>query len=229
MPLNQTLAQLRANVRRLTDTGGTNALQRHPDADLNDYINRGIGSLYRRMSEAVPDQRYLSTNAITTSQGVSTYALPADFDHLISVDLVADGTKRWLVAYEMHERPALTDPSVSHTGIPYTYRLRGSNIELLPTPQHAYTCTIWYTPNVSTLAVDAATFDTISRLDDYVIAYAGRFVAIRDKSQDLMAYCSQIVAEMEAEILALARSRDKNSPSRIVDERLADRWGRRYG
>jgi hypothetical protein len=224
--LTQTLANMRTNVRRFSDAGGTTALVRHPDADLNDYINRGLGSLYRKLTEAVPDQRFLSTTTINLVASTTTYALPADFDSLISVDLTANGVKVWLVAYEMHERPALTDPATSYQGVPFCYRLRGANIEYLPTPSSSYTSSLWYVPNVTTLAVDAATFDTISRLDDYVIAYASRFVAVRDKNWDLASMCKSMCAELEDEIVATGRMRDRNSPSRVVDERQANRWGR---
>lgn len=227
MALTQTLSQIRANVQKFANVQGASALVRHPTADLNDYINRGIGALYRILTGVVPDQRYLASSPVTTSSGTSTYALPADFDHLVSVDLTANGTKVWLEAYEMNERPALTDPATSYTGIPYTYRLRGSNIELLPTATAAYTGTLWYVPTAPQLASDGATFDTISRLDDFIIYYAARLVAIRDKNWDLVGQCKSLLDEIRSEVETVARSRDKNSPSRPVDETLANRWGRR--
>lgn len=230
MALNQTLVQMRTNVRNLTDTGGTNALQRHPNSSVNDYINRAIGSLYRKLTEALPAQRYLSSATITTANGTATYTLAsiaADFDHLISLDLTINGVKTWLTAFEMHERPTLADTSTGTTGIPLSYMLRGGTLEILPTPDGVYTGTLWYVPNMTSLANDADTYDTINRLDDYIIAYAGRLVAMRDKNSETVSYCNNIIAEMDAEIRALARNRDKNSPPRPVDERFANRWGRR--
>ena len=79
------------------------------------------------------------------------------------------------------------------------------------------------------LATDAQTFDTTSRLDDYLVAYASRLVAIKDKNFDLVAVCKDMLAELDGEISALARNRDRNSPPRIVDVRQADPWGRRMG
>lgn len=227
MALTQNRGQIRGNVQKLANVAGTTALQRHPTADLDDYINRGIGSLYRILTAALPDQRYLASQSIATIAGTSLYTLAADFDSLISIDLTANGTKVWLEAYAMNERPILTDPASTYSGIPYTYRLRGANIELLPAPSAVYTSTLWYVPTSVQLASDGATFDTISRLDDYVIAYAARFVAIRDKNWDLARECKGIVDELRSEVETLARARDKNSPSRPVDETLANRWGRR--
>lgn len=227
MALTVTQAQLLESVRQFTDTGGTTELLRHPDATVKDYINRALGSLHRKLTETLPDQRFLSSTTVTTADGTTTYSLPADFDHLISIDMTADGAKAWLVDYAMQERPALTDPTASFTGIPFTYRLRGSNIEFLPTPGGEYVSTLWYVPRATQLASVGATFDTISRLDDYVIAYASRYVAIKDKNWDLVGACERICAELEGEILAAGRSRDKNSPPRPVDEMALNRWGRR--
>lgn len=232
MALTQTLEQIRTNVRNFADIAGTSALARHPDLTINDYINRALASLYRILTGALPDQRYLSSSTITTVAGTSLYNLPADFNHLISLDLTANGTKVWLEAYEMHERALLTDPASTYTGIPYTYRLRGSSaggtqIELLPTATAVYTGTLWYVPDPSQMSTDASTFDTISRLDEYLIAYAARIVFVRDKKPDMVAVCKDMIEELRRDVQTIARSRDKNSPSRPVDETLANRWGRR--
>ena len=226
MALTQTLAQLRTNVRRMADAGGTTALQRHPDADLNDYVNRGIAALRRELDVAIPDQRFLASSTVTTAAGTTTYSLPADFNHLVSIDILADGTKTWLLPYEMHERASLTTPDTNASGVPLSYRLRGSNVELLPAPQGVYTVTLWYVSDPSTLSLDASTFDTITRLDDYVIAYAAKLVAMKDKNWDLAGACDGLMDRMREDVQFIARSRDRNSPSRIVDESLANRWGR---
>ena len=225
--LFQTLAQMRGNLQSLCDLKGTTALVRHPVASLNDYINRGIGDLYRKLTEQIPDQRYLANTTITTATGVTTYALPPDFDHCISVDLFADGVKRWLESYMPNERPTLSDPNFSPQGYPLYYRLEGNNITYLPVPAGIYTSTLWYCPTTPTLAADSDAFDTLSRLDDYILGYAGRFVAVRDKRDDLFNLCEQMRSDVIDDIRIAARSRDKNSPQRIVEEHKYDAYGRR--
>lgn len=227
MALNTTRPLLRANIRRFTDTGGTTALARHPDADLDAYIDLALGSLHRLLTSALPDLRILSSSLVTMTNGTSSYPLPGDFDHLISVDLTANGVKSWLLAYEMHERPTLTSSATPSEGIPFTYRLRGSNIEYLPTPTAAYTSTLWYVPAATQLASDVTLYDTISRLDEYLIAHAARRIATKDKNWELASQAKAQVAELTADVLVAARSRDKNSPSRITDDSIANRWGRR--
>jgi hypothetical protein len=227
MPLTQQRSDIRTNVRRYANVQGTTALLRHPDADLNDYINRALGSLHRKLTASLPDQRYLASTTLTLTAGVSTYGLGVGFDSLLSLELTALGHKSWLSdKFEFSERPALTDSGAPTQGVPYAYRVEGSNIELLPIPQAAYTVLVWYLPTATQLSSDAATFDTISRLDDYLIAYAARLIAIKDKNLDLAAVCKATLDELDGEIAALARNVDRNAPPRIVDAYRTDRWGR---
>lgn len=226
MALNQTQQEMRNNVRKFANVQGTTALLRHPDADLNDYINRALGSLHRKLTTAMSDQRFLASTTVTTSSGTTTYSLPALFEHLISAELTVDGRRHWLQGYEMHERAPLISPDQPTNGIPFTYRLRGSNIEILPTPADAYDVLLWYVPAPTQLTGNSQTYDTISRLDDYVVAYASRPIAIKDKNWDLVAACKQIIDELTGEIEVLSRNRDRNSPPRIVDVYATDRWGR---
>lgn len=231
MSLNQTQAQILANVRQMTDTAGTTALLKHPSANVYDYINRALASLHRKLTEAGLGDRYLSSTTVTTVSGTATYSLPATFDHLISVDLEANGAKGWLTAYEMHERPMLTDPNAITSGVPVTYRLRGSNIEYLPTPMGVYTSTLWFVPTPTNWATDGSdatsTFDTINRLDEYVIAAASVPIAFKEKNWGLKKELDGVVSGIGEELAAIGRMRDRNSPPRPVDDTLTNRFGRR--
>jgi hypothetical protein len=238
LALNQTQTQLLASVRKFSNTQGTTALLRHPDADVKDYINRALGALHRRLTSSVPDQRFLSSSTINIAEDDQLYDLPATFDTLISAELfkvtvagvgsrVAAGPRYWLQAYEMHERPDLADTnSANATGMPLAYRLRGSTIEFLPIPDGDYDCLLWFVPNVSQLSSGSDTYDTISRLDEFIIAYATRPIAVKDKNWDLASACKGIIDELSSEIESIARNVDRNSPPRIVDVYSTDRWGR---
>jgi hypothetical protein len=226
MALTQTLAQMRAALRRLCDIEGTSMLTRHPDADCNDYINRGLGALRRKLTQYVPDLRILSSTTINLTSGTSSYALPADFEFLISVELDANGRRTWLEAYAMNERPMLSDPNNAGTGVPVAYRLRGANIDYQPAPgASGYTSTLWYVPDTSQLSSDSATLDTIQRLDDYAIFYAGTFVAKKDEKWSLHDRLKGDMAEIGADIAIMGRNRDVNSPPRVVDVHRRDRFG----
>lgn len=226
MALNRTREEMRDGVREDANIKGTSALARHPDATLNDYINRALGSLHRLLTAAMPDQRILASTTITTEDGVSSYALPAGFDFLISIETTINGGRRWLQAYEMAERGAYVDPSIPTNGEPLVYRLRGSNIEFLPVPNGEYDFLIWYVPAATQLAADATAYDTIDRLDEYVISYASSLVAKKDRNWDSYKACRDAMKELVPEIEALGRNRDRASPPRIVDTRPRDPWGR---
>lgn len=228
MALTQTLEQLVASTRKFANIQGSTALLRHPTDDVNDYVYRALGSLHRKLTEAQPDQRYLASETITTSAGTSLYTLPVDFEHLISVDFISNGVKVWMQSYENSERPVLSDPSETYNGIPTFYRLRANFIEYLPVPQGTYTSTLWYKPNAQQPTA-GQTFDTVSRLDDYIVAYAARIIATKDKQWDLVAECRNVCNELEEEISVIGRTRDANSPGRITDVTLSNRWGRRLG
>lgn len=227
MALTQNREQIRNNVRKLANVQGTTALLRHPDADLNDYANRGYSRLRYLLNGASPDQRWMTSTTIATVDGTTVYSLPSDFGVLVLVDITANGATTWLTNYELHERPTLASNDQPTSGVPFCYRLRGGNIELLPEPGGAYTVKLWYIPHTTELSSDASVLDTLNRLDDFVIAYAGRLVAIKDKNWDLKSACQELMTELEEEIQVIGRTRDVNGASRIVDVYQADRWGRR--
>lgn len=223
MPLTRTRAQLRTDVRRKADVQGTSALVRFPDAELDDYIDEGYAAFYRKLVGASPESRLVTSATISTVNGTAVYALSGftaavtDLLMLSSVDIDLNGRKVWLTPYEPHERPELSDTNVTATGTPLHYRMRGENIEILPAPGGVYTLTIWYIPHQGSLASDATTVDTIQRLDGYIVYWAVREVALKDKHWDLHDRMGARLSEIEGDIEFLARSRDVNSPPRIVD------------
>lgn len=231
MALTQTQAQIAENVRQFADVKGTTALLRHPNANVYDYINRAFGSIHRKLTEAGLGDRFISTTTVSITSGTSTYALPATFDHLLSVNIEVNGSTVWLKAFEENERAALTDSNTTFTGIPFAYRLRASNIEFLPVPTGDYEASLYFTPTPTSLATDgtdaSTIWDTINRLDDYVIAYAAQFIFVKDKRLDMLQVAKQLLDEIGMEISAIGRSRDRNSPPRIRDEMMTNRYGRR--
>lgn len=227
MALDQTLTQLNVSTRKLGNWQGVTALLRHPDPDVNDAILQAIGSLHRKLTSAQPDQRYLSFTDISTVSGQTLYPIPSDFQSIISVDLSANGIKVWLKSFNLNERPMLTDPNIAYTGIPNYYRLEGNNIEYLPTANAVYVSRLWYVPSAQQ-PVGGQAFDTIARLDVYIVAYATRIIATKDKQWDLVNECRNVCSELEEEIDVVGRNRDLNEPGRIVDSIGVNRFGRRF-
>ncbi len=224
MPLTRTLAQLRDSVQRTADIRAFT--DRHSDASVNDLINRGCGALQRLFHSVNPEFRPIASTTITADGENTVFALPATFRHLISVEYSADGAKTWLNPYEMYERAAL-DPEDASEGRAYAYRLLGTNIELLPLPTEDHTALVWYGTTATQLSADGDTIDVSDRLDDYIIWWAAREIAMDRADWDRHDRLSQKIASLEDEIRIIARTRDVSMPSRVVDVRTyTDRYGR---
>ncbi len=224
MPTSRTLEQLRDSVQRVADVRAFTA--RHSEESVNDLVNRGLGALNRLCASVNPEFRPIASYAIETDGTNTVYGLPPSFRHLISVEYVADGVKTWLQPYEMFERAEL-DPAEPEAGQAYAYRLLGTNIELLPLPEDGHTATLWYGTTATQLSDDESSVDVSDRLDDYVIWWAAREIAMDRADWERHDRLSAKIASLEEEIRIIARSRDVSAPSRVVDVRTyTDRYGR---
>jgi hypothetical protein len=228
MPLTRTLAQIRDSVQR---TAGISAFvgsgKRHSEASVNDLINRGFGALQRATAIIDPEFRPIESTTITTDGDASEYPLPSDCRSVLAVYYTADSTSDWLTRYELNERAALTDEeATSAASRAWHYRVLGGNIELLPLPDEDHTATVWYATTAIQLTADGQTADVYDRLDDYVIWWAAREIAMDREDWERHDRLGGKLAELDQQIQILARSRDLSGPSRIIDLRQADRYGR---
>lgn len=226
MALTRTLAQLRDSVQRTADVVAFTA--RHTEASVNDLINRGLGALQRVTAIVDPEFRPIASTTITTDGAATEYGLPSNCRSVISVMYTVDDKSVWLDPFEMHERPALVDQNLTVNATRATnYRVMGSNIELLPLADEDHEVLVWYATTANQLTADAQTVDVYDRLDDYVIWWAAREIAMDRADWERHDRLTAKIAAMEADIQILARSRDLSGPARIVDVRVADSYGRR--
>lgn len=227
MSLTRSQEQLRESVRRTADVLAF--VDRHPDASINDLINRGLGALHRLTAVVAPEFRPLGSTTITTDGLATAFALPANFRSLLSVEYSGDGgVKSWLTPFNLNERARLTTPdtdSVANRAL--FYRLLGTNIELLPRPPTGHSALIWYATTAPQLAGNADVVVVMDRLDDYVIWWAAREIAMDRADWERHDRLTSKLAMMEAEIQVLARHRDMSVPARPVNQRQTDRYGRR--
>ncbi len=223
MPLTTTLTLMRDAVMRTADVVAFT--DKHPAARVNDLINQGLGALLRICRTTNPEFQPIATDTITTDGVATQYGLPTNFRSLISVEYTdGSGHKTWLTPFEMHERAALTDPETTSIALrARCYRVIGTNIELLPRPEADHTALLWYATSVTQLASDPSTFDTMDRLDTYVIWWAAREIAMEREAWERHDRLGAKMAEMEAEIRILARSIDLSHPGRVVDRYQARR------
>lgn len=211
------LGTLRTRVRRRTDT--ENETTRFPDAELNDAINEGIAKLHSRIVRARGPNYHESTYTLTTASGTEMYALPASFLSLLKVHTVIDDVERVLTPYEFVDTDGWSD-TVSWSSLSDVfYRLRGDNISFRPVPDAAYSVVLTFTPTSVILGSDSDTVDGIDGLEEFVVAWAGKRVATKQRDWQL---CNLFDAEMErgfADVDAMAASRDAAMPPVMLDVR----------
>lgn len=229
MALTRTLEQLREAVQRTADV--REFTEKHPTSYINDLVNRGLGALSRICRTTNPEFQPIASTTITTDGDTATYALPSNFRSLISVVYTDDNAvKTWLQPFEMFERATLTESeTVSNSTRALAYRVIGTNIELQPLPPEDHSALVWYATTVTQLTGDAQTFDTMERLDDYVIWYAAREIANERENWARYDRLTASMAALEGDIRILARSIDLSAAGRITDLQFANRFRDRFG
>jgi hypothetical protein len=227
LALTTTLADMRDAVRRTADVVAFT--EKHPDTRVNDLINQGLGALSRICRTTNPEFQPIASYEIPTDGANTMFALPSDFRSLLMVQYETDDERRfWLTPYELHERAHLTSSDVVENSLmARSYRVMGGNIELLPMPPDDHEATVWYATTMTQLAGDAETFDTMDRLDSYVIWWAAREIAMEREAWERHDRLTAKMGELEADIRILARSLDTSHPRRVVKQVYAARTGRR--
>lgn len=227
MSLTTRLDEMRDAVRYTADIVAFT--DKHPNARINVLINQGLGALSRLCRTTNPLFQPISSVTLTMDGDNTMYALPATFRSLLTVEYTGDEHKTWLTPHEPSERPMLTDAdSVANARRGTSYRLVGTNLEILPLPPEDHTVLVWFASTVTQLATDSSLFDTMERLDTYVIWWAAREIAMEREAWERHDRLSQKLVELEGDIRILARSLDLSHPARIVDLDRTDKSGRRY-
>lgn len=215
MSLTTTLADMVDAVQRTADV--VQFTEKHPTTRIKTLINQGLGALSRLCRTTNPEFQPIGSTTFVTDGIATSYALPANFRSLISVEYEVDDARTWLVPHEMFERAALTDvDTTANFDRAQSYRLLGSNIELLPRPESGHNVTLWYATTVTQLASDGATFDTMERLDIWVIWWAAREIAMERADWPRHQALTANLNEMTDEIRILARSIDLSHPAKVV-------------
>lgn len=144
-----TLAELRTAVRQRADMVNSQFVS---DAELSQYVNESLFSLYDLLVTTYGEDYYVS-EADATTDGTQLVALPADFYKLLGVDLVVDGANRvTLRQFTRMERNRASFTGAN--GFPWyniRYRLRAGKLWLTPTPSSGQSLKILYVPRLTPL------------------------------------------------------------------------------
>ena len=216
MALTTTLEIMRDAVQRTADVVAFT--DKHPVTRINALINQGLGALSRICRTTNPEFQPVASTTVTADGVATAYALPNNFRSLISVEYTdSQSRKDWLQPYNINERAALTTLATVGASLrAHAYRVIGTNIELLPRPPSGDSALLWYATTVTQLSQDAQMFDTMERLDSYVIWWAAREIAMEREAWERHDRLSGKLAELEADIRILARSIDLSTPARVT-------------
>ncbi len=227
MASSVTLLQLRTDARLYADQrpGGANTFI--SDAELTRLVNIKARELYDLLVAARGSAYYANEAVVSIVGGTSRYDLPADFYQLDSVTvewsdqdfelMFPVGSTRLRIAYE----------STWHKWSRYdakAYRLRASQVEILPVPTSDVTCRLQYVPVYVDMVADGDTFDGINGWEKMLtLGVAIELLAIDKRRNGTLA---QMYAEQLARIDEMKTERDAEAPKEIIDvSRLRGRRG----
>lgn len=224
-----TLTTLLTRVRQRADL--ESQTRRTTDAEITDHINEGIAELYDVVRGAFGQDYFRAASTFATTNGADTYALPADFLSLLSVDVaLSNSISLTARPYMENERNAFKAfPTGWLYGQPIWYRLYAANIKFIPTPNGAYSVTLNYCPTPPKLSAPSDTFDGINGWEEYAVLDAAIKCCIKDEDVDMIGILDSRKERMKQRILDYAPERDAGQPERVHDVYRANGWGYGWG
>lgn len=199
-----TLLQLRDRVRDRADI--ENSTDRHPDAELDGYINNAARKLYALAHQG--GILRVQKNFVPTITGAASYALPTDFLGITGVWLQKDDYSIWLEWHDAYERP-FEGPSVSGIGdfaSSYSVAVFSDvwSIELFPKPTSGDFLVV-YVPTYVDLVADGDNlyvFINILSWDELIVLDAAIQVKLKDKDDflDLAGERDRIIAQVQSQV-----------------------------
>lgn len=226
MARNVTLTQIRDDARLYADIRTSDQANDHiTDALLDRLINLQLAELHEILSQSGGPVFALSNTESTIAivNGTASYALPAAFMMLLSVELTYSADDREEL------RSLSSDAELSQIregtwgrGDRKGFRLSGPNIIFFPTPNESVTCTIRYVPAFVDLTSGAPTYDGVNGWEKFVSLGVAREVLTiqtRDSSR-----VDRLYMEQKDRIETMASERQAMDPVhiRIIDGH--DRW-----
>ena len=227
MASSVTLSQLRTDARLYADQrpGGANTFIN--DSELTRLINIKARELYDLLVDARGSAYYATEATLAIVGGTSRYDLPSDFYQLDSVTLEWSDQDHELMFPVGSTRLRIAYESTWHKWSRYdakAYRLRASQIEVLPVPSSDVTCRLQYVPVYVDMVADDDTFDGVNGWEKMLtLGVAIEMLAIDKRTNGTLA---NAYGEQLARINDMKTERDAEAPKQIVDvQRLHGRRG----
>ena len=210
------LDQLRTDARLYADQRPSGASVFINDTELNRLINLELGNVYDLLLAARGHEYYADEDTVSVVSGTSRYNLPATFYELLSATLEWSSTDHEPVAdYTVPDRAQFTNLGTWARWAPKGFRLRGAQIELLPTPTSSVTMRLQFVPAFTDLSLDGDTFDGVNGWEKLVAMTVGKEMrVIEGKPHN---YLDNLIREQRERIETMAADRAAAHPRVVRD------------
>lgn len=229
MPLTQSQDQIRAAIRFASES--VKLTDRTTDADIDTLMNLALGRFHQKAIITNPEFVPIASQLWTFDGDSTVQNLPVLYRATISMEYTHVGAqkKRFLLPFELFERPMLSDvDAITNSHGASAYRRFGSQMEFLPRPKKGDTALMWYATTAPQLSQDAQNIDTFDRMiDQFVIWHAAREICGNLGMWERHSSLNEKLMELQSDIGVLVRTRDISGPRRVTDLQHADRFGRR--
>lgn len=219
------LVTLRTRVRWRTDT--MNEVARFPDTEVNDCINEGIATFHMELLRVRGQGFNEATASFSTAFGVELYPMPAQLLQLLKVWTYINGFEKVLRVYEEIETEGLSDPVSWETILDPSYRIVGDNISLRPKPTTVNTIWVKYVPSAVKLVADSNTVDGVDGLEEFIVAWAGQRIAIKNRDEWLSGQFDKEMSLALDRLRTTQSARNAAEPPRMQDVRGGAHYWRR--
>jgi len=190
------------------------------DNEIRTWLNAELAELIEVIDENEDDPyRQTLAPAIVTASGTDTYALPADFKAIVSVDVYWGTTQvRSAKRFNEWERNRYKAwPQLWGYTMPLYYRTLGQNLVIQPVPQGAVTLYVHYLPAFQPLVNKTDTFDSVNQWHEYAVW--GAVAQCQRKDDDDPSYAISMQAKVADRVRNMVGKRNQAEPPHIAQTR----------
>jgi len=215
------LSELRTRARRRADAVGNNFFS---DAEINDYINIGLGELHDVLVSKQEDY-FVSSVSFSLVSGQAEYSFASinlgNFYKALAVDSTQGNDTFRIKRFSLADRNKYQSNIAFHNSrgyADYEYSIQGNSIKFLPEPTSTDTITLWYIPKCVKLENDADETDNRinSNWEEYAVISAA--IKMRQKEETSVTSLERDLDRIVLRIEEAASNRDSAEPFGITDE-----------
>ena len=216
-----TLSELRTRARRKVDAVGNEFFS---DAEINDYINIGLGELHDILVSKQEDYyvRKLSFSLVSSQSDYNFSDIGlTNFYKLLAVDSSQGSDTFRVKRFGFPDRNRFRADLAFHNSRGYTnyeYAIQDKVIKFIPEPVSTDTINIYYVPTFSKLdGDDSEVSDSVAlNWEEYSVIVAA--VKMRQKEETSVSTLERDLERITARIEEASRNRDSAEPFGITDE-----------